>query len=879
MGQTIIEQVDAETAGRVYKTPAKRVMEKLEPLSSHVESYQKRWFWELLQNACDYNDNVKIELEITPEFLYFRHNGKPFKLSQALNLILPDSDKDQDEDPEVIGQYGSGFISTHILSTHVTITGSVYGDGDGEFSFEFLLDRSKYTDRDFLAETSRKAEQQFKDSLVVSKTPDPPFTTQFKYNLKETLPFVDASKSIELGVSFVEDILPYVFAFQRRLIEVSIKTGNQKSIYRCSDRTENKVITTVINYEADSLVAPNSYTIRVFSEQDTFVAVEEEDRNLKSFKEDVPKLFKIYPLIGAHDFPFPCVIHSLSLSPVSERYGVALSINDKINRGVIQNATIAYGKMLAVLSENEKCNSIFNICTISTGSFSGEIQTWFKNHVYTKLKNQLLTNKIITVEGGTRKELKGSYIPTIDKDYFTDYLKIISKTTLIVPIENESKQWADVINFSIFTDQQLTVKNLLELISKTNSPFETLLKYPGQVFEWIKELLQVILKSGQKDLLTTFSIVPQQDRKLRTLRSDLFWDDEIPDELKDILELISEKSFRQILMHKAIEEVGSSLLESKKQKTTDDILDAIDKALQKENTKDPKYMEALRRILKWTDKFRDDELRTKMSWFSAERAPLVMRTLASEANRDMAFRIIQSGKIEVLSQLADDKVSKEKLEMFVALAKTDVSIGSLLELADIAKDVPMSDILDSAKELKIEAIDREFKTKQGSSIESLVETLLNEDLPQTKYKCKYRGAGAYDFEIVHLKTNRSVYLEIKSHANGSMLPSKLHVSQAKMAVDCKREDNYVLGVIERPNVEGSAASDYIRDNMRFTFGIGNNLAAAVERYINLEPFHTQQDGVSIEFEKTDVKFLIDRSLTNGYPFGGFKAHVKRILER
>lgn len=880
MDSAIIKALDRETASRVYKSPAKRVLEKLDPLASHVESYQKRWFWELLQNACDYNDKVIVELEITSDFLYFRHNGSPFTLSQAINLILPDSDKDQDKNPEVIGQYGSGFISTHILSTHITVTGTLQGEKDDQHPFEFLLDRSAHDNRDVLAGRSQQAEAQFKTSLGKAVIPDKPFTTQFKYDLGKAFSFVNASKTVEMGVSFVEEILPYVFAFQRRLFQVTLKRGEKTSIYDCSYRSDNKVVTRVIDFESDKPVATNEFTIRIFSEQDTFVAAEEENGSIIAFQDDLPKLFKVYPMIGAHDFPFPCVIHSLSLVPVSERYGIRLSANDKANRTVIQNATIAYGRMISTLAEDEGLKTVYNICSVSTGSFSGDVQTWFKDQVYSNLRDKLLTSKIIPIRGEKRETLKSSLIPVIEKERFKEYLEVLKETTLPIPVEDECEQWEAAINFAIFPDQQLTLKNLLEYFSKSKRAVGTFLIVPDNTFEWISKFLSLIINAEQKSLLTAFSIVPQQDDKLRVLSADLYWDDSIPTELKDILELISTNSFRQILMHKAVEKVGPRLLESKKQKTAGDILDAIDKALQKVQLKDANYLDALRRILKWTDKFQDDELRVKMPWFAAERAPLVMRALASDANRDMAFKIIQSGKIDVLSKLADENVSKERLEILVQLSKPGVPINSLMELLDIANDVPMNKIVDSAKELKVQAVDRDFKNKQGSSIEKLVEVVLNEDLPVEQYSCKHLGAGAYDFVITHLSSGRQAYLEIKSHSYGSKDPSKMYVSQAKMAVNCIKEDNYILGVISRPDTVGGDVTQYIRENMRFTFGIGTKLSAAVTQYINLEPFHVQRDGVSIEFEGKEVKFLVDREVTKeGYPFGGFKTRLRQVFER
>jgi hypothetical protein len=42
--------------------PAKRILEKIQSIPSDIEKLQRRWFWELLQNASDNNDEVEVEL-------------------------------------------------------------------------------------------------------------------------------------------------------------------------------------------------------------------------------------------------------------------------------------------------------------------------------------------------------------------------------------------------------------------------------------------------------------------------------------------------------------------------------------------------------------------------------------------------------------------------------------------------------------------------------------------------------------------------------------------------------------------------------------------------------------------------------------------------
>ncbi len=123
--RNVITEIEAEERKQALSIPAKRLRDKLLPLKSKVEQTAKRWFWELLQNASDYNQSVDVRLEIDDNQIVFRHTGNPFSIQDVLNLISPDSGKDKDEvRKENIGKFGSGLVSTHILSSEMEVHGA-----------------------------------------------------------------------------------------------------------------------------------------------------------------------------------------------------------------------------------------------------------------------------------------------------------------------------------------------------------------------------------------------------------------------------------------------------------------------------------------------------------------------------------------------------------------------------------------------------------------------------------------------------------------------------------------------------------------------------------------------------------------------------------
>ena len=140
--------------------PAKNLLSKLQLIPESVTQYRKRWFWELLQNAVDYNA-TQVSLEITGNKLDFQHDAKPFTTDDLLCLTRGGSWKDADEERDVkglIGQFGTGFLSTHVLSAVINVTGPVHRDADPEGTAQrvnLTLDRSGYRGDDGNSDKNR----------------------------------------------------------------------------------------------------------------------------------------------------------------------------------------------------------------------------------------------------------------------------------------------------------------------------------------------------------------------------------------------------------------------------------------------------------------------------------------------------------------------------------------------------------------------------------------------------------------------------------------------------------------------------------------------------------------------------------------------------
>ena len=98
------------------------------------EYAEKRAIWELFQNALDVIEkNGIIIIEKTVIGFKFSHNGKPFNHDNVGALIKQySSGKTYGDNGEEVGQYGTGFISTHVYGKNIKINGNIKLD-DGTY--------------------------------------------------------------------------------------------------------------------------------------------------------------------------------------------------------------------------------------------------------------------------------------------------------------------------------------------------------------------------------------------------------------------------------------------------------------------------------------------------------------------------------------------------------------------------------------------------------------------------------------------------------------------------------------------------------------------------------------------------------------------------
>ncbi|WP_337964802.1 DUF3883 domain-containing protein [uncultured Flavobacterium sp.] len=281
------------------------------------EYAEKRAIWELFQNALDIVvDKGLIRITKTNRGFKFQHNGRPFNDGNLTGLIKQSSNgKKYGSNEDEIGQYGTGFLSTHVYGKKILIDATLTVDeGRIKKLEEFLIDREANSPE----ELNKKI--QIQDDLAEqicdengNEVNEHLELTSFEYLATE-----ESENYIDNMFHYIPSIIPYVFAFNNKLDKVEINYINDIVIYQRKEIKEQEV-NLFINDELFkfSFLSDNEKNIKIVIPQ-----------NNLNF-ENIPKLFLFYPLMETVNLGVNFLIHAQDFKPNKERDYLFLQISNE----------------------------------------------------------------------------------------------------------------------------------------------------------------------------------------------------------------------------------------------------------------------------------------------------------------------------------------------------------------------------------------------------------------------------------------------------------------------------------------------------------------------------------------------------------------------
>jgi len=571
----------AERDKALVESTAQSIFNTLRELEGGSLIYEKRWPWELLQNAVDVatTRGVDCKFILTESELIFTHNGAPFKMKEIAHLIYHGSTKT--DEPDKV-RFGTGFITTHLLSRKPWVKGNIE---DGR-RFEFELNREGSSWQQ-LEDNMGKIEERFISSLG-REVPLLPkgASVEYKYPLSP-----EGQKTALAGIQAVKMNIDLVLALNNDLssvtiIEKGIKTRWSK-LFDEVKKVDNRITIVPIQWISDGKKTVHS--VMVASDDSVVTALllhgNYPEYSVESM-EMVPKLYYGFPLATTEDFPIPAIINSPAFVPMGKRDGLLLgpgvgkvNLNNKtlIEKGIKLFQDLVEGVVRL------QCKGLYRLARIGLLPNKTWLDfEWLKERIVALI---MFLKECNLVEQGLTRDNKPkllapriTYVP-YDTDSET-LLKIHSLAQNIfpdnLPSENLVKDWAAIIEswssyldiatpkmdvaftltkFALAVSNLASVENLDQRLIGDPKP---------NAIKWLNALL-VLIQEKQPELLSNLNLIPNQQGQLKK-KTDIYRDENIDDILKDAASLLGRER-REKLCDKGTAEAIQDSLPPYKQET------------------------------------------------------------------------------------------------------------------------------------------------------------------------------------------------------------------------------------------------------------------------------------------------------------------------
>ena len=588
-----------------YKLTADKVIEKLDSVREERTKSRRRWIWELMQNAKDVPnkyDMVSIEINLSNDLFQFRHNGDPFLVGNITGLIQQVSfgKPSNNSNRRITGKFGTGFISTHLLSDIVSVEGVVEKQSLPPKKFKIELNRKGETSEELIP--AIKTELEKLNEIESFETINEYHSTRTEAD-KPTIfsyPLLDeeSRKAANIGVEDLANTLPQTLIFvndQLKAVTVIDKINDQIINYErvkfetIENLNENeKIIYATI--KKDDKDGKEDFNFIIFRNEEIDLAIRVTDFESKQIliNEKSPRLFRDFPLVGSENFQFPFLLNGTKFHPTEKRDNILLEGNESkpsSNRKILEY-TIEKAETFIVWMLK---NSVKNLSPIANSRIPESIteepvREWYREFIQEKYRQFLLTQKIVETGNGNLS-IKETIIPKVtgseekNEEFWEIVSELYGKEKLCH--KEHLKSWHKNIGPSSQISSWggnvfFTIEDLLTEIQSKQKLSEILLKGEKSPIDWLNTIYQFIIDSKQTEFFNEYKIIPTISGMLKSFKDDLFIETEnkIPDHFITIYKDLK-ANWNDILIHRDIIKFDSS----RASKTIKDISDEINKVL------------------------------------------------------------------------------------------------------------------------------------------------------------------------------------------------------------------------------------------------------------------------------------------------------------
>ncbi|MBT2583177.1 ATP-binding protein [Planococcus sp. ISL-109] len=498
---------------------------------------RRRWIWELIQNASDCTpkgSTININLEIDDNRITFSHDGIPFTYNNLQDLITQVSTKEESGE-DLTGKFGTGFMSTFLLSNVVEIEGTFIRNNKTATNMKFTINRTK---RDYngikeqtiqMLDELEELDRSSNEVLTSNKT-------KFIYDIKGNNQ--DSKQAVKQGGKDLLATIPYLLAFNETIQSVNYNGKRFEKAQSKTYPTYNNLTHIQIKTIDESNI--NIESLFCFSKNNVLIACPvEHDKgsNLIFFKplsDNIPKLFCDFPLIGTEDFAFPIIINSALFGVTEDRD--AIRDGNQQNRDLLEEAISLYKNLIDVCSNNTFTRNEFNICIFEKRQYTG-----LQEHCYDQIFKYISRSPLIRINKPKANYERKSYLneagdiqvyipKTRKEENSTIFWKIFSEGIYLnTSTEETFLGWKKVFGGNYHLK---LVNKLFE--DKTITDFNSTFVNEREACEWLDKFYSLWIDDEGIEEVIKSVFVPTQHKSFNHIKS-VYYDDDIREDIKGIL--------------------------------------------------------------------------------------------------------------------------------------------------------------------------------------------------------------------------------------------------------------------------------------------------------------------------------------------------------
>jgi len=436
------------------------------------DSSVKRAVWELVQNACDLSTECKVIIDYSKGSFSFSHNGKPFKSATLISLIKQVSNND--DKIENVGQFGTGFISTHVFGRKFTINSFL--DVKGKFIKvrDFLVDRSA-TESETMVKSIQDQENDVYSLIKIGEiTQETDKLTTFTYLPSSKVEHQNITES----TTNLQEYIPLVLTLNKKLISVTIINKNGE------EKTFKKGVKTLLNGCYITPIETDQGDTDVFSlkddaeELEVILPLSKIDLTIPN-NERVAKLFLFYPLIGTEEWGCNFIIHSKYFQPTESRDGIHLKSANEQNRQDESKNRLLINKASELIFEFVKKQGpvVKHPINLARINFNVDGEKQLLNEYFQGLKATWVEHfrqiQLVETESGRLDPSSAWFFERellLDEESLSSIYSVVSKYWKNVPRIDLVRDWTSIIEeWKLASPQIIKIKDLIINIEKDGS--------------------------------------------------------------------------------------------------------------------------------------------------------------------------------------------------------------------------------------------------------------------------------------------------------------------------------------------------------------------------------------------------------------------------